>query len=75
MKVRHYGFMSSNCAVSLSRLRLLILASLQGLRLDLSQLSAKKQKTEIPKPRCPACGGQLLYLFSFIPGKLCRGPT
>lgn len=75
MKVRHYGFMSSNCAISLSRLRLLILASLQRLRLDLSQLSAKKQKVEIPKPRCSACGGQLIYLFSLIPGKPCRGPT
>jgi hypothetical protein len=75
MKVRHYGFMSGNCAISLPRLRLLILASLQGLRLDLSQLSVKKQKAEIPKPRCSACGGQLLYLFSLIPGKPCRGPT
>ena len=75
MKVRHYGFMSSNCAISLSRLRLLILARLQGLRLDLSKLSAKNQKAEMPKPRCSACGGQLLYLFSLIPGKPRRGPT
>jgi len=75
MKVRHYGFMSSNCAVSLHRLRLLILASLQNIRLCLTDLAASKPKPALPKPICPACGGILLYLFSLIPGKLCRGPT
>jgi len=75
MKVRHYGFMSSNCAVSLARLRLLILAGLQDMRLRLTDLSAIKQKPALPKPFCPACGGILLYLFSLIPGRPCRGPT
>jgi hypothetical protein len=75
MKVRHYGFMSSNCAISISRLRLLILADLQSMRLDLSNLSVKRQKTESARPRCSTCGGQLLYLFSIIPDKPCRGPT
>ncbi len=75
MKVRHYGFMSSNCAVSLDNLRPLILASLQNIRLCLTDLAASKPKPAAPKPLCPACGGILLYLFSLIPGKLCRGPT
>lgn len=74
-KVRHYGFMSSNCAVSLARLRLLILAGMQNIRLCLTDLSAIKQKPALPKPFCPACGGFLIYLFSLIPGKPCRGPT
>ena len=75
MKVRHYGFMSSNCAVSLARLRLLILAGLQDMKTCLTDLSTIKQKPALPKPFCPACGGILLYLFSLIPGKPCRGPT
>lgn len=75
MKVRHYGFMSSNCAVSLAKLRLLILAALQAVPLDLSALSPKRTKVEPPAPKCPACGGQLRYLFSFVPLRPCRGPT
>ncbi|MFZ3114136.1 MAG: transposase [Syntrophales bacterium] len=63
MKVRHYGFMSCNCTVSLPHLRLLILASLQNLRLCLTELAASKPKPAAPKPFCPACGGVLLYLF------------
>lgn len=73
MKVRHYGFMSSNCAVPLRRLRLLILTALQDARLCLTDLAAKKPA--MPKPFCSVCGGTLLYLFSLIPGRLCRGPT
>jgi len=75
MKVRHYGFMSSNCAVPLSHLRLLILAGLQNARLCPHDLSATKPKPALPNPICPACGGFLLYLFSLIPGRFCRGPT
>jgi len=75
MKLRHYGFMNSNCAISLARLRLLILDGLQNIRLCLADLSASKPKPALPKPFCPACGGILLYLFSLIPGRHCRGPT
>jgi hypothetical protein len=76
MKVRHFGFMSSNCAVPLARLRLLILATLEALRLDLSRLSAKKTKAKIYQPFCGHCGGPLLYLFSIFPTRPpCRGPT
>ncbi|RJQ69365.1 MAG: transposase [Desulfobacteraceae bacterium] len=75
MKVRHYGFMSSNCAFSLARLRLLILATLQGLRLNFSALSNHRKKLESPLPTCPSCGCALRYLFSLIPLRPCRGPT
>jgi hypothetical protein len=75
MKVRHYGFMSSTCTVSLTRLRMLILAALQHIRLSLTDLAATKPKPSSPKPICPLCGGVLLYLFSLIPGRPCRGPT
>jgi hypothetical protein len=73
MKVRHYGFLSSTCVVSLTRLRLLILAGLQNVRL--SDLAPVKPKPALSKPICPACGGILLYVCSLIPGWLCRGPT
>jgi len=75
MKVRHYGFMSSNCAVSLARLRLLILDQLKKLHISLTDLVSIKTKPPIPKPVCPACGGCMLYLFSLIPDRACRGST
>ncbi|RJP60790.1 MAG: transposase [Deltaproteobacteria bacterium] len=75
MKVRHYGFMNSNCAISLARLRILILVGLQNMKLFLTDLSPKKQKPAMPKPLCPTCGGFLVYLFSLIPERPCRGPT
>jgi hypothetical protein len=75
MKVRHYGFMNSNCTVSLTCLRLFILEYLKKAQISLADLAPKKQKPAMPKPICPACGGFLLYLFSLIPAKTCRGPT
>lgn len=79
MKVRHYGFMSSNCVVSRTKLRLMVLtflAARQGERVSLTDLSSpKNRKAPMPKPRCRLCGGILLYLFSLIPGRPCRGPT
>lgn len=79
MKVRHYGFMSSSCAVSWAKLRLLILtvlAALQGERVSLTDLSpTRNRKAPMPKTRCRLCGGILVYLFSLIPGQPCRGPT
>ncbi len=75
MKVRHYGFMSSNCAISLNSLRLLILAGLKEMRPCLTNLAPIKPKPALPKPLCPNCGGFLLYLCSLIPGRHCRGPT
>jgi hypothetical protein len=75
MKVRHYGFMNSNCAVSPARLRLLVLDGLQNRKPCLDDLLTLKPKPELPRPLCPSCGGILLYLFSLIPGNPCRGPT
>lgn len=63
------------CTVSITRLRLLILTSLKISGLSLTDLSTIKPKPALPKPICPTCGGILLYLFSLIPGRPCRGPT
>lgn len=75
MKVRHYGFMSANCSVSLVRLRLLILEHLKGLQFCPEDLAPSDARPSIPKPVCPSCGGVLLYLFSLIPARFCRGST
>jgi len=75
MKVRHYGFMSANCAISMTRLRLLILESLKKVKIDLAHLATVKPKPAMPKPVCPVCGGSLLYLFSIVPHTACRGST
>ena len=75
MKVRHYGFMNSNCTLSLARLRLLILNHLKGMHISLADLAPIKTNPSLPKPVCPACGGCLLYLFSLIPDRACRGST
>lgn len=79
MKVRHYGFMSSSCPISRSKLRLMVLsvlAALQGERVSLTDLALQKDaKAPMPKPKCRLCGGVLMYLFSLIPGRPCRGST
>jgi hypothetical protein len=74
MKVRHYGFMSAHCSVSLARLRLLILEHLKGLQFSLEDL-APSARPPLPKPVCPSCGGALIYMFSIIPAMFCRGST
>jgi hypothetical protein len=75
MKVRHYGFMSSQCAIGTARLRILIHVSL-GTAMDLAELLiAKPLMPAPPKPTCRACGGILSHLFSLFPGRPCRGPT
>ena len=43
MKVRHYGFMSSNCTVPLARLRLLILEGLKSIQISLADLASIKR--------------------------------
>lgn len=79
MKVRHYGFMSSSCPISRSKLRLMVLAvlaALQGEKVNLTDLAAAKDaKAPMTQPKCCLCGGVLLYLFSLIPGSPCRGST
>jgi hypothetical protein len=75
MKVRHYGFMSANCSVGLARLRLLIREHLKWLQFSLEDLAPSEARPPLPKPVCPSCGGALLYLFSLIPARFCRGST
>jgi hypothetical protein len=75
MKVRHYGFMSANCPAGLTRLRLLILEHLKRLQFSLEDLAPSDARPPLPKPVCPSCGGTLLYLFSLIPARFCRGST
>ena len=79
MKVRHYGLMSSNCPIPRSKLRLMVLsvlAALQGKKVSLTDLKTSKDvKAPMPQPKCRLCGGILLYLFSVIPGRPCRGST
>lgn len=79
MKVRHYGFMSSSCPIPRAKLRFMVLnvlAALQGERVSLTDLvPPKNPKPPMPKPKCRLCGGVLLYLFSLIPGRPCRGST
>jgi hypothetical protein len=75
MKVRHYGFMSGQCAIGVARLRVLIHASL-GSTMALSELlTARPPKPPPPQPICGACGGTLLHLFSLFPRRPGREPT
>jgi len=67
--------MSGSCALTLARLRLLILEEVRGLQISLEDRAPSERKPPMPKPVWPCCGGALLYLFSLIPGKLCRGST
>src|SRR5262245_14023144 len=61
MKIRYYGFMNPNCAVSLDRIRGLIELS-YGFAVDLPlpEVEPRHQST------CPSCGG-LLKLRSVLP--------
>ena len=70
MKVRHYGFMNANCAVSLRSLRLMVIACLKDLALLMSD---EAPSVTWQGPFCSDCGGRLSYLFSIIPGITCRG--
>ncbi|MEJ2648770.1 MAG: transposase [Sedimentisphaerales bacterium] len=75
MKVRHYGFMNHNCKVSLTKIRLMILARVQKVDVELSLLKSPARKPFKIAPSCHGCGAKLIYLFSIIPGVPCRGPT
>lgn len=76
MKVRHYGFMNANCALSICALRKMVIASLRDLSLRLSDEGQQPSSTTWHRPFCSGCGGQLVFLFSIIPGRPCRGrPT
>lgn len=73
MKVRHYGFMSANCKVTIRKLRLMVIACLKDISLLLSDEKPKPSSSSGLGPFCSGCGGRLIYLFSIIPGRPCRG--
>lgn len=74
MKVRHYGFLNPNCAVSIAAIHELA-SQVVKLTFDFVVDIARKAKAEPPTPICSSCGGKLLYLFSLIPGRPGRAPT
>ncbi|MEA2082866.1 MAG: transposase [Thermodesulfobacteriota bacterium] len=75
MKVRHYGFMNANCAVTIRDLRRIVIACLRDLVLLLSDKAQQPSPSTWQGPFCSGCGGRLIYLFSIIPGRPCRrGP-
>lgn len=73
MKVRHYGFLNANCAVTIRKIRLMIAACLKDLSLLLSDEEEQPATITDQGPFCSGCGGKLVYLFCFIPGRSCRG--
>jgi len=72
MKVRHYGFMNAGCAMAISKIRLMIIAFSKDITMLLSD-EVQRPPEKIQGPYCSACGGRLVYLFSLIPGRPCRG--
>ncbi|MFC1524745.1 transposase [Thermodesulfobacteriota bacterium] len=73
MKVRHYGFMNANCAVTIRDLRQMVVVCIRDLTLLLSDEPEQPTPTTWQGPFCSGCGGRLVYLFSIIPGISCRG--
>jgi len=75
MKVRHYGFLSANCATSIVKIRLLIVAALKALHSLDDLLPPPKEPARCPT--CSTCGGTLRYLYSIIPWapRRARAPT
>ncbi len=63
MKVRHYGFLNANCAVPITRLRLLIIAA-NSKRYHLDDLLPPRNKITAPGPVCQTCQGPLISTVS-----------
>ena len=75
MKVRHYGFMNANCAITIRGVRLMVVACTRDLTLLLSDEAQQPSPSAWHGAFCSGCGGKLVYLFSIIPGRPCRrGP-
>ena len=65
MKIRHYGFMSSNPSKPFAVIRGLIELSLGF------EVKTVEYKIEPAKPlRCQNCGGELKYRFSIFPHEM-----
>ena len=73
MKVRHYGFMNGSCAIKIARIRQMITACFKDISILLSDVVTRSPEATGQGPYCSGCGGKLIYLFSFIPGRPCRG--
>jgi len=64
MKVRHFGFMSPNCAIGIAELRIMILAQ------TAVAITAPPKETPPIKtyaPRCPKCEGRLVFVLCILP--------
>lgn len=76
MKIRYYGFLSSSCRETLSKIRYFLSAVITLLLnpfLKLTEKAAGREKSEKPdEMRCPHCGGKLILQKIIAPHR--RGP-
>ena len=63
-KVRHYGFLSPNCATSIAAVRWLVTVHNQAKFVLLAKRT--EEPAAPPVPRCPSCGGPMVIL-EFVP--------
>ena len=63
-KVRHYGFLSPNCATSIEAVRWLVTVHNQAKFVLLAKRT--EEPAARPAPRCPSCGGPMVIL-EFVP--------
>ncbi len=72
-KVRHYGFMNANCDTPLHKIMYMVIACFRLISLVLSDIVNEPPPRFDHQPFCTDCGGQLVYLYSIIPGRGRRG--
>jgi hypothetical protein len=63
-KVRHYGFLSPNCATSIEAVRSMVTVHNRAKFVLLAERTAEPAAR--PVPRCPSCGGPMV-LLGFVP--------
>ena len=63
-KVRHYGFLSPNCATSIEAVRSMVTVHNRAKFMPLAERTAEPAAR--PVPRCPLCGGPMV-LLGFVP--------
>ena len=67
MKIRHYGFLNPNCALSIDKIRELI-----SFIHDIIALFTETPEPEIPGIKCSYCGHDLNFIFFVKPEPRCR---
>jgi hypothetical protein len=67
MKIRHYGFLNPNSALSIEKIRELI-----SLIHDIIALFTEIPEREIPGIKCSHCGHDLNFMFFVKPEPRCR---